>query len=344
MSGTDEPRHPGAIIEDSDTDTEEVPATTGVSDTEETPVTTDPLPRDSRGRFVSRSAVPDPPPPPRVQTPPPPPLPAFNLSARSLSYLSTPTRELITGLNPTMDAPTGSASGTTTTKPSEQKGKQPANTSQHSNSTKRGFAPSYKLGSIPELRGSENYRTWRDISEYVLQLFNCWDLVVGTEEIPEEETDDEGDVTNFEKIDEYRDRYQYASAYFLETIEPQWLILLATHKIPPAIWQAFEDKFARENTSSFFDQLNSVFDTKYDTLDLLSDHINKYDTLWNRLHLRCSTATSSDRYTLPVAFQSVFKSPAAKAAILLRSLPELMNNIVDNLQTKEDLTYDHVYN
>jgi len=66
MSGTDESRHPGAIIEDSDTDTEEVPATTAVSDTEETPVTTDPLPRDSRGRFVSRSAVPDPPPPPRV--------------------------------------------------------------------------------------------------------------------------------------------------------------------------------------------------------------------------------------------------------------------------------------
>jgi len=40
----------------------------------------------------------------------------------------------------------------------------------------------------------------------------------------------------------------------------------------------------------------------------------------------------------------VFESPEAKAAILLRSLPESMNNIVDNLQTKEDLTYDHVYN
>ena len=206
MSGTDEPRHPGAIIEDSDTDTKEVPATTAVSDTEETPVTTPPLPRDSRGRFVSCSAVPDPPSPPRVLTPPPS-LPAFNLSARSQSYLSTPTRELITGPNPTMDVPTGSASSTTTTKPSEKKGKQPANTSQHSNSTKRGFALSYKLSSIPKLSGSENYRTWRDISEYVLQLFNCWDLVVGTEEIPEEDTDDEGDVTNSEKIDEYPDRY-----------------------------------------------------------------------------------------------------------------------------------------
>jgi len=47
----------------------------------------------------------------------------------------------------------------------------------------------------------------------------------------------------------------------------------------PQIWTPLEVKFARENTSSFFDQLNSVFDTKYNILDLLSDHINKYDTL-----------------------------------------------------------------
>jgi len=79
-------------------------------------------------------------------------------------------------------------------------------------------------------------------------------------------------------------------------------------------------------------------------LDLLSNHINKYDTLWNLLHLRCSTASSTDRYTVPFVFQTVFESREAKAAILLRSLPESMNNIVDNLQTKEDLTYDHVYN
>jgi len=205
ISGTDEPRHPGALIEDSDTYTEEVPIATAVSDTEETPVSTAPPLRNSRGRFVSHSTVPDPSSPPWVHTPPP--LPAVTLSAGSLSHLSTPTRELFTSPNPTMDAPTGSVSGTTTTKPSEKQGKQPANTSQHSNSTKCRFTPSYKLSSISKLRGSENYCTWRDISEYVLQFFNCWDLVVGMEEIPMEETDDGRDVTNFEKIDEYRDRY-----------------------------------------------------------------------------------------------------------------------------------------
>ena len=79
-------------------------------------------------------------------------------------------------------------------------------------------------------------------------------------------------------------------------------------------------------------------------MDQLSDHINKYDTLWNRLHLQCSTASSTDPYSLLFVFQTVFESPEAKAAILVRSLLESRNNIIDNLQTKEHLTYDHVYN
>ena len=90
----------------------------------------------------------------------------------------------------------------------------------------------------------------------------------------EETIDDYAEDDN----DNFIDRYQYAATYFIQTVESQWLIFLATHKTPPKIWAALKDKFARENTSSFFDQLNSVFDTKYDTLDLLSDLINKYDT------------------------------------------------------------------
>lgn len=57
----------------------------------------------------------------------------------------------------------------------------------------------------------------------------------------------------------------------------------------------------------------------------------------------CSTASSFDRYKLQFLFKLVFKSPEAKAARLLRSLPKSINNIIDSLQTKEDLTYDYVY-
>ena len=107
--------------------------------------------------------------------------------------------------------------------------------------------------------------------------------------------------------DNFIDRYQYAVTYSIQTVESQWLILVATHKTPPKILIALEVKLSRENSSSFSDQLNSVFDTKYDILDLLSDHINKYDTLWNRFHVRCSTASSTDRYTLLFVFQTGFQ-------------------------------------
>ena len=61
-----------------------------------------------------------------------------------------------------------------------------------------------------------------------MRLFNVRDLVIGTELLPAEEEDEARAFNNYDEGDEYRDRYQYTSAYSLETIEPQWLILLAT--------------------------------------------------------------------------------------------------------------------
>ena len=208
----------------------------------------------------------------------------------------------------------------------------------HIASSKKNFTPQYKLSSIPKLTGTEDYRHWRDISQYVLELFNCWDILLETDTI--DQYDEDEDYNTF--VD-FQGRYQYAATYFIQTVDPTLLIILTTQKTPSKIWTTLEDKFSREHTSSFFDQLNSVFDTKYDASDPISEHINKYDTQWNRLQLRCATATASDRYALPFAFKSVFESTEAKAALLLHSLPESMNNIVDNVQTKEDLIYDHVY-
>ena len=79
-------------------------------------------------------------------------------------------------------------------------------------------------------------------------------------------------------------------------------------------------------------------------MDPRSDHINKYNTLWNRLHIICSTATSTDECTLGFVFQIVFKSPEAKAGRLLHSLLELIINIIDNRQIIEGLSYEQVYN
>ena len=146
----------------------------------------------------------------------------------------------------------------------------------HAASSKKSFAPNYKLSSIPKVTGIEDYQHWRNISQYVLELFNCWEIVLGTETIDQYDAKEDDDAyANFQ------DRYQYAATYFIQTVDPSFLVILATQRAPDRIWTTLEDKFGRENTTSFFDQLNSVFDTKHDASEPISDHINKYDTQWN---------------------------------------------------------------
>jgi len=94
----------------------------------------------------------------------------------------------------------------------------------HIQSSKNLLTPKYKLSSIPKLTGSENYGAWGDISQYVLELLNCWSIVLGEETIDDYAEDDN---------DNFIDRYPCAATYFIQTVESQWLILLATHKSSP---------------------------------------------------------------------------------------------------------------
>ena len=127
----------------------------------------------------------------------------------------------------------------------------------HAASFKTSFSHNYKLSSIPKLTGIEDFQHWRNISQYVLELFNCWEIVLGTQTIDQYDAEqDDNAHANFQ------DRYYYAATYFIQTVDPSFLVILATQRAPDRIWTTLEDKFGRENTTSFFDQLNSVFDTK----------------------------------------------------------------------------------
>jgi transposase InsO family protein len=215
-----------------------------------------------------------------------------------------------------------------------------ATTSRH---PKRIWAPSYKLDRLPKLTGPENYQQWREASEHVLQVFGCWDIVNGTEEQPKDKFDKDGNLENEDEIEGFKDRYQYTSAFYLETIDPTWLTVLTTYRTPSAIWKALQDKFARENTTSFYNHLSGLLNLRMESKSKATEHLTQFDSNWNRLQHRCSTAKESDTFKLPHAFKSVFDSLEAKAALLLYTLPPSMENIVDNLQTKEGLTYDQVY-
>ena len=100
-------------------------------------------------------------------------------------------------------------------------------------------------------------------------------------------------------IDRFGSRYRWASVFFLETVDSQWLPLITAAETPDKIWKALQDKFARENTVSFNSQSASLLNLRATSISDLSATITKFDTEWTRLTRRCSVAKASPRHRTP---------------------------------------------
>jgi len=71
----------------------------------------------------------------------------------------------------------------------------------------------------------------------------------------------------------------------------------------------------------------------------MSEHLSGFNNDWNRLLNRTIAAKGQ----LGRSLRTLAECNHSKAGFLLISLPESMNNIIDNLQTKGDLTFEDVH-
>jgi hypothetical protein len=83
----------------------------------------------------------------------------------------------------------------------------------------------------------------------------------------------------------------------------------------------------------------------------IAPHIEKYDELWQHLLDRTteiSSGTGNNQAASSDSLESLLlplaNSPAAKGAFFLTTLPTSLDNIVDNLTTKESATYSEICN
>ena len=71
-------------------------------------------------------------------------------------------------------------------------------------------------------------------------------------------------------------------------------------------------------------------------------HLHSYEQNWNRLVEKVSGASEDDELYLR-GLRLCTQDQKIKAHLLLRTLPKSMQNIVDNLRSKTDLTYNDVH-
>ena len=197
-----------------------------------------------------------------------------------------------------------------------------------------------KIDSIQKLVGASNYQTWRDTAEYlltniVLEEVSMWDIVSGVK------TEPSGKATEKE-TQVYKRLERQCSLFFLQAVESQWHPILAATKKPHLIWKALENKFGIENPRTFFFQYKSLMHLKLEDRNKISDHLTHFETEWLRFQHRCAQGKETDKLQLPRQLHEFAQSEQAKATVLLTSLPDDMDNIVDNLVSK-DLTYEEVF-
>ena len=72
-----------------------------------------------------------------------------------------------------------------------------------------------------------------------------------------------------------------------------------------------------------------------------NEHIAEFESRWTTANSRLSTATTNSKAWIR-GLQLAFSDEEFKAHLLLSTLPSTMDNIVDNLRTKEAMSYSDV--
>ena len=191
---------------------------------------------------------------------------------------------------------------------------------------------------LQKLTGFENYRSWRDLMRLLLKNLCLSDCLTSIMDIR--------NTDNPETVGKLTLLQGRCFNYLLQSIDSFLHHFIITHQSPKAIWQALENQYDRQNDMNIHKQFQVIVDSKYDPSGggLLKDHIVNFESIWTSLASRTNQATATDANKLAYALQLFFQSSEIKASLLLGSLPDSMNNIVENLQTKDNLTYELAYN
>ena len=81
-----------------------------------------------------------------------------------------------------------------------------------------------------------------------------------------------------------------------------------------------------------------MFDLKKSTTSSWNEYIIEFETLWTAVNTKTSTADQNSKQWI-CGLKQAFTDEEFKVHILLRNLPSSLDNVVDNLRTKDTISY-----
>lgn len=135
----------------------------------------------------------------------------------------------------------------------------------------------------------------------------------------------------------YNEIKSVAMIMFIQLISPQILVQCNRIHDPHELWKHLKSQYYSDTPFSFILQIHSLLTVgpSFDSSKPISEFIDKFETEW-ALHTQLSASSTSPSRTI---FKELLAHDEAKRDFLLAILLPHMPNVIDNILTKDTMSY-----
>jgi len=191
--------------------------------------------------------------------------------------------------------------------------------------------PRWEPGSIkiqsPTLLRTDNYALWCLEAQIHLDNAGVWSVVNGTDTKPTTDTHEN-----------WKRKNNQARALLIQLVTDEYKGIIGNHESSKDAWDLLENTLDHKNVTSTIHPVSAVFDFKKDPSTTWNEHIAQYESRYTTVTSKLSTITTTDK-AWQRGLKDAFANQEFKAHLLLRSLPPILDSVVETLRSKSDLTY-----
>src|SRR5258705_5880243 len=206
---------------------------------------------------------------------------------------------------------------------------QPSNTGLISPSFKKPVVANVSLSNLVTLEGKSNYQVWSDQMVMIFKTTGLYDIAVLGSLCPDSNSN----------MEAYREIKSAAMIMIIQLISQQILARCNRIHDPYELWTYLKSQYYSDSLYSFVHQMHSLFTigSSFDSTQPGSDFIEKYESECASLStLSASGGESSYRNKL----NDFLAYDEAKCDIFLSILIPHMSNVIDNITTKQTMTFN----
>src|SRR5258706_11546071 len=188
-----------------------------------------------------------------------------------------------------------------------------------------------RMDNISVLIGKDNYQSWSDQMSMIFTAVGRYDVIVdGAKPALEGANDD---------LEAFNEITSAAIVLLIQVIAKPILTIIGRITHPHEIWNHLRTQYYSDTAFSFIHELNNLFTigSTYDSTKPITEFIENFESKWAIITQLSDRSNNLNLYRKK--FNEFLRCDEAKRDILLSALVPYMENVIDHISTKTDITF-----